>query len=152
MEVAAPPLLNGLNARAGVVSKFKPVQFTAIFVLFFLQATKAGVDAAPDARGTAGVALAPVECPPKIKTDMAKSASLVCVFVSPNTTAGAASVIEAGDFATLAVNKTPGITGANAGKGIDNELPSIVSNAHMVFFFPNVEAFPSCLVTAAPGS
>jgi hypothetical protein len=42
-EVITPPPLNGLDAGAGMVSKFKPVLLPAVFVTFFLLTTKAGV-------------------------------------------------------------------------------------------------------------
>jgi hypothetical protein len=108
-ENAAPPEVDGaacLDAGAGMVSKFKPVLLPAIFVTFFLLATKAvGVDVALNTKGTAGVAFTPAGCPPKNNMCVAKDAGLAGAFVALNTMACAESVTEAEAFTPPAVSK-----------------------------------------------
>jgi hypothetical protein len=88
-EVIAPPSLKGLDTGAGIVPKFKPVLLTAIVVMFVLSATNEEGDAAPNTKGTAGMALAVAGCSPKEKPGVAKDAGLVGAFVAPNTMASA---------------------------------------------------------------
>jgi len=106
-EVITPPPLDGLDAGAGTVTKFKLVLLPAIFATIFLLVTKAGVDAAlPYTHKELQAWLSlQLDVPQRKNVCVANNAGLVSAFVAPNIMACAMSVTEAEDFTPPAVNK-----------------------------------------------
>lgn len=170
-----------MDAGAGVDTKLKPVLLVFVSVSFFFSAAGAGVDPAPNAKGTAGVVLAPACCPPKTKPGVTEDADSVVVRVAPNAMAGAASVgldhddvfskANAGliddaassssptvtgseDLDPPAPNENPCVPGANtpfSGIRNDDVPPTAVPNENMVFLLGGSEAPFSAAASTAAG-